>query len=88
MPFSQMSQFEKLNITELSRQENLCVKKLSAYMNQVQDPQIRSVLGQYQNLCQQHANVLNNLMQQAGPGAGQPGQQMGGQMGGIGGPMS
>jgi|GEM_PF-1422680 gas vesicle protein len=89
MHFNQMSQQEKLSITELLRYENLCAKKLSAYVNQVQDPQIRSALSQYQNMCQQHVNVLNNLMQQAG----QTGEQMAGQMqapmgGPIGGPMA
>lgn len=68
----QMSQIEKLNITELLRYESLCAKKLSAYMNQVQDPQIRSVLSQYHNLCQQHTNMLNSFKQQAGmQGGGQ-----------------
>jgi conjugal transfer/entry exclusion protein len=84
--FNQMSQYEKLSISDLLKQENLCAKKLSAYVNQVQDPQIRSALSQYQNLCQQHMNMLNNLMQQAGQAGA---QQVGGSMPNpTGGPMT
>jgi hypothetical protein len=68
----QMSQPEKLSITELLRHENLCAKKLSAYTQQIQDPQIRSALSQYQGLCQQHVSMLNNLMQQAVGTSGRP----------------
>jgi len=81
----QMSQIEKLNITELLRHESLCAKKLSAYMNQVQDPQIRSVLSQYHDLCRQHTNMLNSFMQQAGmqqAGMQQPGMHHAGMPGG------
>lgn len=63
MVFNQMSQQEKLSITELLKYESLCAKKLSAYANQVQDPQLRSVLSQYQGMCQQHASVLNSMLQ-------------------------
>lgn len=75
MDFRTMSQWEKLSITELLRHESLCAKKLSAYVNQIQDPQIRSVLSQYQNMCQQHVSTLNSMMQQTTQTAAMTGAQ-------------
>lgn len=64
--YSGISQAEKLAITELLRHENLCAKKCSIYLNQVQDPQIKSALSQMQNIKQQHSSTLNSMLQQAG----------------------
>lgn len=62
----QMSEMERLQMMELLRFENHCARKISAYMDQVQDPQIRSLLHQLSNKGQQHINAINNLMRDAG----------------------
>lgn len=68
--FTGMSQAEKLAITKLIRHENLCAKKCSIYKEQVQDPQIKSALGQMQNIKQQHSSTLGSMLQQAGLSGG------------------
>lgn len=62
----QMSEMERLQMMELLRFENHCARKISAYMDQVQDPQIRSLLHQLSNKGQQHINAINSLMRDAG----------------------
>jgi len=62
----QMSEMERLQMMELLRFENHCSRKISAYMDQVQDPQIRSLLQQLSNKGQQHINAINGIMRDAG----------------------
>lgn len=72
--YSSLSQAEKLAITELLRHENLCAKKCAVYMNQCQDPQIKTALGQMQNIKQQHISALNSMLHQSSmPGTGMSG---------------
>lgn len=72
--YTNLSQAEKLAITELLRHETLCAKKCSVYMEQCQDPQIKSALGQMHNIKQQHISTLSSMLQQGGtPGTGMTG---------------
>jgi len=46
--------------------ESLCSKKLSAYANQVQDPNLKNMISQMSSQCQDRANRLSSLLQEAG----------------------
>ncbi len=48
--------------------ESLCAKKLNAYANQVQDPSMKSLISQMGSQCQERANRLSSILQEAGGG--------------------
>lgn len=64
-----MTEMEKLKIQEQLRSEELCAKKASMYLNQVQDPAVQGLLQQMADKSQRHVNVLTNLLQDAGVNA-------------------
>ncbi|MEW5920704.1 MAG: hypothetical protein AB1796_07135 [Bacillota bacterium] len=48
--------------------ESLCSKKLSIYSNQCQDPTMKNMINQMSAQCQERANRLSSLLQEAGGG--------------------
>lgn len=46
--------------------ESLCSKKLSVYANQVQEPSLKNMFTQMSSQCQERANRLSSLLQEAG----------------------
>ncbi|HAA34933.1 MAG TPA: hypothetical protein DCD97_06435 [Firmicutes bacterium] len=46
--------------------ESLCSKKLSAYANMVQEPTLKNMINQMSSQCQDRANRLSSLLQEAG----------------------
>lgn len=64
MPITEM---EKLIAREQLRTEQLCAKKASLYLNQVQDPAVRDFLNHFSQKAHQHVQALQSLL---GPGAG------------------
>lgn len=60
----QMTEREKLIIQEQLMAEELCAKKVQAYLNQVRDPAIQSLLQQMADKGQRHVNTLNSMLQQ------------------------
>ncbi|MEW6183326.1 MAG: hypothetical protein AB1500_09165 [Bacillota bacterium] len=66
MPQTNISEMEKLQIGETLRTEQVRVKKLAVYMDAIQDPALKGLLNQMQQVSQQHVNVLNNILGQAG----------------------
>jgi hypothetical protein len=61
-----ISEMEKLQIRDKFSLEQVRVKKLMAYMEAVQDPALKGLLNQVQQVSQQHINVLNSMLGQAG----------------------
>jgi len=62
----QLSSLEKHYIEEQLKQERLCLVKCNTFANQVQDPQLREVIQNLGQQCQQHVQTLSNLLQQSG----------------------
>lgn len=46
--------------------ESLCSKKLSAYANQIQNPEMRNIIIQMSTQCQERASRLSSFLQEAG----------------------
>ncbi|MDO9533827.1 MAG: hypothetical protein Q7J85_00510 [Bacillota bacterium] len=46
--------------------ESLCSKKLSAYANQIQNPEMKNVISQMSTQCQERATRLSSFLQEAG----------------------
>ncbi|NMB41143.1 MAG: hypothetical protein GX996_04320 [Firmicutes bacterium] len=46
--------------------ESLCSKKLSTYASQIQDPNLKNTISQMSSQCQERANRLSSLLQEAG----------------------
>lgn len=61
-----ISEMEKLQIRDKLSLEQVRAKKLMAYTEAMQDPALKGLLNQVQQVSQQHANILNNLLGQAG----------------------
>ncbi|MGI6318391.1 MAG: hypothetical protein ACOX1J_06655 [Dethiobacteria bacterium] len=59
---------EFMSIFHQYQGESLCLKKLNAYSSQVQDPNMRNIIQQMSTQCQERANRLSSLLQQAGGG--------------------
>ena len=63
---AQLSALEKHYIEEQLKHERLCLVKCNTFANQVQDPQLREVIQNLGQQCQQHVQTLSNLLQQSG----------------------
>jgi len=61
-----MSEMEKLNIQQLIRAEELCAKKVQAYLGQTKDPAIQGMLQQMLDRGNRHISSLNSLLHEAG----------------------
>ncbi|MDI7248630.1 MAG: spore coat protein [Bacillota bacterium] len=61
-----LSAMEKHYIEEQLRHERLCLTKCNTFANQLQDPQLRQVVQNLGQQCQQHVQTLSNLLQQSG----------------------
>jgi len=48
--------------------EELCVKKCSLYLNQIQDPQLKGEVQQIMDTCQRHVTSMQQLTGQSSPG--------------------
>jgi ferritin-like metal-binding protein YciE len=46
--------------------ESLCSKKLSAYANQIQNPEMKNVISQMSTQCQERATRLQSFLQESG----------------------
>ena len=61
-----MGKAEFMSIFHQYQGESLCSKKLSLYGNQCQDPTMKSIITQMSGQCQERANHLASLLQEAG----------------------
>lgn len=59
---------EFMSIFHQYQGESLCFKKLNAYVNQVQDQNMRNMIHQMSTQCQERANRLSSFLQEAGGG--------------------
>lgn len=62
----QMTEMEKLHVSEQLKAEELCAKKARFYLNQSRDPAIQGVLQQCVDKSSRHVNALSSLLQEAG----------------------
>ena len=46
--------------------ESLCAKKLQSYAGQVQDPQLKSMIGDFSRQCEQRSQWLSSTLSEAG----------------------
>lgn len=53
-----LSQTETWYLNECIKGETLLCQKLAFYANQVQDPQLRGLIGNLQMTCQRHVDML------------------------------
>lgn len=65
-PGASLSALEKYYAEEQLKAERLCLTKCNTYANQLQDVQLRSVIQNLGQQCQQHVQTLTNLLQQSG----------------------
>ncbi|NPV52566.1 MAG: hypothetical protein HPY71_03475 [Firmicutes bacterium] len=61
-----LTQLEKHYLKEQLSMEQLCLAKCNNYLNQIQDPALKSVIQQTRDVCQSHVNTLSSTLQQAG----------------------
>ncbi|RJX17013.1 MAG: hypothetical protein C4570_08800 [Ammonifex sp.] len=61
-----ISEMEKLQIRDKLSLEQVRAKKLMSYTDTMQDPALKGLLNQVQQISQQHSNVLNGLLGRAG----------------------
>ncbi len=61
-----LSTLEKHYLEEQIKHERLCLTKCNTYANQLQDVQLRSVIQNLGQKCQDHVQTLSNLLQQSG----------------------
>ncbi len=47
--------------SEALSKEQLCLKKCGVYLNQVQDPQLKSTVQQLMETCQRHVTSLQSI---------------------------
>ncbi|MGI5875218.1 MAG: hypothetical protein ACOX6X_00135 [Dethiobacteria bacterium] len=59
---------EFMSLFHQYQSESLCSKKLSNYMNQVEDTTLKNMLSQMSIQCQERAENLSSLLQEAGGG--------------------
>ncbi len=57
---------EFMSLFHLYHTESLCSKKLSTYLNQVQDPTLKNLISKMSSQCQERADRLSSFLQEAG----------------------
>ncbi len=71
----QLTQKEQMLLEDQKRHEEVCIHKYQTYAAQVQDPQLKQLLGSYAQQEQQHLNTINQLLTGQIPSMAQGGQQ-------------
>jgi spore coat protein CotF len=77
-----LTQKERMLLEDQKKHEEICIQKYQTYAAQVQDPQLKQLLGNYANQEQQHLDSINQMLSgqipsttQGQSGQGQQGQQ-------------
>lgn len=55
-----LTQTETWYLNEAIKGETLMCQKLAFWANQIQDPQLRSIVSRLQRTCQRHVDMLSN----------------------------
>jgi hypothetical protein len=56
----QITQTEAWYLGEAIKGETLMCQKMAAYLNQIQDPQLRNIVTDLQRTCLKHVEILSN----------------------------
>lgn len=59
----QLTQKERTLLEDQKTHEEICIQKYNNYAQQVKDPQLKQLFGQYASQEQQHYNTINQLLQ-------------------------
>ena len=71
----QLTQKERTLLEDQKKHEEICIQKYSNYAQQVKDPQLKQLFGQYASQEQQHYNTIDQLLQGQQPVSGSQGMQ-------------
>ena len=71
-----LTQKEKMLLEDQKSHEEICIQKYSNYANQVQDPQLKQICKNNEQIERSHLNTINQLLSGNVP---QMNQQQGGQ---------
>lgn len=70
-----LTQKEKMLLTDQKSSEEACVQKYQEYANQTQEPQLKQLFSSYATQEQQHLDTINQILSGQVPSMPQQGQQ-------------